>query len=260
MKTFLSYAMSDDVENFPTEQISNFPPLRIVYCLIHFISYVILLNTDSCLSSAYSINSFYFYTFTLTLGFACANFAISDLESNNKNESEDDYCQICKKHVPMRTTHCSICNKCVTVKDHHSQWFGKCVGGHNYIEYISFVLMEFVLLVMMTADCIISLLRPSSLIIFLTGKLLLLVILILALLGLYIILIRIKSIHVTLSTGFSQYERKNRNTIPYMMNIKNDEEPFNLGYLGNFNYIVSSNKPDLKRNNEVPSINENEDK
>jgi len=50
-------------------------------------------------------------------------------------------CDYCQTHVLPSSKHCSVCDKCVHEFDHHCRWLNSCVGGKNYAQFFSFLLL-----------------------------------------------------------------------------------------------------------------------
>jgi hypothetical protein len=48
-------------------------------------------------------------------------------------------CPFCNIKKYMRTSHCRICNKCVLMRDHHCPFIINCVGFKNYQYFFNFV-------------------------------------------------------------------------------------------------------------------------
>lgn len=44
--------------------------------------------------------------------------------------------------------HCYFCNKCVENFDHHCVWIKNCIGNKNYNQFIGYLLLIFIKLVM----------------------------------------------------------------------------------------------------------------
>lgn len=56
-------------------------------------------------------------------------------------------CTHCGALQPARAKHCHTCCRCVHRLDHHCLWLGNCVGELNHRAFISYLLVQGVLLV-----------------------------------------------------------------------------------------------------------------
>ncbi|XP_024031881.1 protein S-acyltransferase 24 [Morus notabilis] len=51
-------------------------------------------------------------------------------------------CATCKIVRPLRAKHCSTCDRCVEQFDHHCPWVSNCVGKKNKWDFIIFLVLE----------------------------------------------------------------------------------------------------------------------
>ncbi|KAL4482539.1 hypothetical protein ABPG72_005782 [Tetrahymena utriculariae] len=80
-------------------------------------------------------------------------------EHQHKNEEQKDkrksnICLKCNIVKEKHDHHCSMCNKCVYRLDHHCFFIGQCVGDYNYLYFISYVFLSYVM-TMIVLLCII---------------------------------------------------------------------------------------------------------
>ncbi|KAL4433542.1 hypothetical protein ABPG74_002939 [Tetrahymena malaccensis] len=62
---------------------------------------------------------------------------------NDKKKSK--ICLKCNIVKEEHDHHCSMCNKCVYRLDHHCFFVGQCVGDYNYLYFISYVFLSYVM-------------------------------------------------------------------------------------------------------------------
>ncbi|AFZ81156.1 zinc finger protein DHHC domain-containing protein [Theileria equi strain WA] len=72
------------------------------------------------------------------------------------------YCYTCNMYRSPRSIHCSVCDVCVNKFDHHCKWLGNCIGSNNYLTFISFIVITFVITAMMVCFSIIRIVALSS--------------------------------------------------------------------------------------------------
>ncbi|EAS06107.1 DHHC zinc finger protein (macronuclear) [Tetrahymena thermophila SB210] len=78
-------------------------------------------------------------------------------QHNKGNEIDKIKSKICLKCNIVKEKHdhhCSMCNKCVYRLDHHCFFIGQCVGDYNYLYFISYVFLSYVM-TMIVLLCII---------------------------------------------------------------------------------------------------------
>ncbi|KAG7087803.1 hypothetical protein E1B28_013744 [Marasmius oreades] len=65
---------------------------------------------------------------------------IEDLASEGRLNGQT-FCIQCMARKPLRSKHCRICDKCVARHDHHCPWVWNCVGVNNHRQFVLFVNM-----------------------------------------------------------------------------------------------------------------------
>ncbi|KAL0065621.1 palmitoyltransferase akr1 [Marasmius tenuissimus] len=65
---------------------------------------------------------------------------IEDLASEGRLNGQT-FCIQCMARKPLRSKHCRICDKCVARHDHHCPWVWNCVGVNNHRQFVLFVSM-----------------------------------------------------------------------------------------------------------------------
>lgn len=58
---------------------------------------------------------------------------------------KDTKCKTCKITKPARSKHCTVCDHCVELFDHHCIWLNNCVGANNFKWFLTFIFMQFLL-------------------------------------------------------------------------------------------------------------------
>jgi palmitoyltransferase len=88
------------------------------------------------------------------------NTRTSSIDSMTEDNDEEDYCDLCKVYVPIRTHHCKLCNRCVATYDHHCLVINTCIGERNHCRFYWFVAIHTVSLLY----CLVSTNSPSSIV------------------------------------------------------------------------------------------------
>ncbi|KAI3614840.1 palmitoyltransferase akr1 [Moniliophthora roreri] len=65
---------------------------------------------------------------------------IEELASEGRLNGQT-FCIQCMARKPLRSKHCRVCDKCVARSDHHCPWVWNCVGSNNHRQFVLFVLM-----------------------------------------------------------------------------------------------------------------------
>lgn len=55
-------------------------------------------------------------------------------------------CPECKILRTIRSRHCGVCHQCVERFDHHCPWINNCVGVKNHNVFISYLLLQYLLI------------------------------------------------------------------------------------------------------------------
>ena len=77
------------------------------------------------------------------------------VKSDDVNEENTPYCDICEIYQSEYTVHCNTCNCCIEELDHHCPWVGKCIGKKNYGLFKLFMICWiFYLIYFLTLTCI----------------------------------------------------------------------------------------------------------
>lgn len=66
-------------------------------------------------------------------------------QKEKKGYKKSNLCLKCNIIKDKYDHHCSMCNKCVYRLDHHCFFIGQCVGDYNYLYFISYVFLSYVM-------------------------------------------------------------------------------------------------------------------
>nr|GEX24098.1 probable protein S-acyltransferase 7 [Tanacetum cinerariifolium] len=156
------------------------------------------------------------------------------------------YCDTCMFYRPPRCSHCSICDNCVERFDHHCPWVGQCIGRRNYRFFFMFVSSATLLCIYVFSFCWVYVIRimhsentsiwraliktPASIVLIIYTFLSVWFVGGLTVFHLYLI-----------STNQSTYEN-------FRYRYDRTENPYNIGFLGNFMEVFWNSIPPSKNN------------
>lgn len=223
--------LDDEDERMPTSY-------RQFYLLFHHVGYYFYLFAYSGFLESMENNSFFFYftLFALTLSLDLYYFASKDPGFVTKEPSDTTdlhFCQVCNLHVPIRACHCRSCGRCVKRRDHHCPWTNCCVGRDNHIYFILWLMVEFLVMVGINLDIILSLIHPKPILQWFLDNAGLLAIFVLTMFDLGLISWLLSGHFVMIAKNFTVWEQKRRKRISYLKNLPDGMYPFDQGIVQN---------------------------
>ncbi|OHS94097.1 DHHC zinc finger domain containing protein [Tritrichomonas foetus] len=248
------------------------PNNRTLFLFIHYQMFPVYLlcKGTAFLDSFYAANSIYYYViisvYMIMMNYfyrACQSSGfINDEESNDLSlddqlniSSQDSnktfYCQHCKIHVPVRTSHCYTCRKCVIRRDHHCPWTGCCIGRDNHLNFFIFALLEGIIHFLPAADGIYNLVFHWNLI---SNVGFFVYMIILCSYGVYMGITMTCSNLESILLNLTMWERKRFFSISYLKDCPWGTSPFNRGLFENIKEFVNMKKDKSKWTIQTPDL------
>jgi hypothetical protein len=123
----------------------------------HFGIYLYLFSGTAFVTSFLSDTPFFFYFVMFFLSVSLDLYANACSSPGIVSESPSNteglfFCTSCNLHCPVRAAHCHTCGHCVLRKDHHCPWTGRCIGRDNHCFFLTFLLLEVILMAPVIGD------------------------------------------------------------------------------------------------------------
>ena len=137
------------------------------FFLYHLLFLFSLISQDTYVSISFFGDDPLLYYISLSLIFTtivCYSGVVAGPTFISANEENDSpfYCNSCQMRVPVRAFHCDKCHHCILRQTYHSEWADACIGQDNYMNYVFFILSEFLTLFFLIAISIISFLQIKN--------------------------------------------------------------------------------------------------
>ena len=141
-------------------RVSNF---RTLFILLHTVGYIFFICSNSYFSQSFhSEKPIYFLFISVALGISLKCYSNACKSPGFVTEEPENpqglfFCEVCKQHIPIRACHCKVCGKCVHRRDHHCPWIGHCIGRDNHVYFVTFLIIENIVMGFIVYDVIINL-------------------------------------------------------------------------------------------------------
>ena len=131
---------------------------RLFYVMMHSLVFVVLFSYPNDFKSSLSsitgsfgvflvlkvLGSVLYFTCGISPGYLSQSSfgSLGQLQEEDWDPPEHNYCEACLITQPYRTKHCTKCGECVAKYDHHCFWIGSCVGEKNHFRFVVFLCVD----------------------------------------------------------------------------------------------------------------------